>query len=143
MTTQECHEKWAALDKTSLVCLFVFLREMQDVEPNGETLKIHEAATQTMNILREEVIKGFRLPLEMKVIEMTCSACPSQWEGETINGDPVYIRYRWGMLRCDVWGRTIFLQRINEDDLHGMLGWREMAEHLRHIISIPNLPKEA
>ena len=31
-------------------------------------------------------------------IKQTCSACPSQWEAKTVNGRPVYIRYRSGWL---------------------------------------------
>jgi len=31
-------------------------------------------------------------------IAETCSACPSQWEGLTSDGQVVYIRYRWGNL---------------------------------------------
>lgn len=37
---------------------------------------------------------------EIKLSELrrTCIACPSQWEGRTVNDEPVYIRYRWGYL---------------------------------------------
>jgi hypothetical protein len=39
----------------------------------------------------------------LRLIELvqTCSACPSQWEGETAEGLEFYARYRWGTLR---WG---------------------------------------
>lgn len=36
----------------------------------------------------------------------TCTACPAQWEGKTDDGQYVYIRYRWGILRAGV-GPTI------------------------------------
>jgi hypothetical protein len=32
-------------------------------------------------------------------LEKTCDACPSQWEGKTIDGRHVYVRYRWGWLQ--------------------------------------------
>lgn len=35
---------------------------------------------------------------KIEKITQTCSACPSQWEGEFTNGKPFYIRYRWGYL---------------------------------------------
>lgn len=36
----------------------------------------------------------------MKLVRLaqTCRACPSQWEGETVDGQAVYVRYRHGML---------------------------------------------
>ena len=33
---------------------------------------------------------------------MTCSACPSQWEGKLEDGRAIYIRYRWGNLTASV-----------------------------------------
>lgn len=36
--------------------------------------------------------------MKIKNLECTCEACPSQWEGTTINGEAIYIRYRWGRL---------------------------------------------
>lgn len=44
------------------------------------------------------------LPCAYKLIslEMTCSDCPSQWEGELDNGMLIYIRYRSGKLRVGV-----------------------------------------
>jgi hypothetical protein len=36
--------------------------------------------------------------IEIKNIKQTCDACPSQWVGETKDGKPIYIRYRWGYL---------------------------------------------
>ena len=36
--------------------------------------------------------------LKVAQLEMTCGACPSQWEGELEDGRAIYIRYRWGRL---------------------------------------------
>jgi len=33
---------------------------------------------------------------KVKTYYMTCSACPSQWEGTLEGGGHLYIRYRWG-----------------------------------------------
>ena len=35
-------------------------------------------------------------------LEMTCSACPSQWEGRLEDGRFLYARYRWGYLSVTV-----------------------------------------
>lgn len=35
-------------------------------------------------------------------LKQTCSACPSQWEGETADRRPVYIRYRFGYLSVQI-----------------------------------------
>ena len=40
--------------------------------------------------------------LQIRRIERTCSACPSQWEGEMVDGRSVYIRYRWGRLTVGI-----------------------------------------
>lgn len=139
MTIQECREKWESLDKTSLPALFEFLGT--PVPESSEAISILEYANKVMNVIREQRIKTAKMPWEVKVIEMTCSA-PSQWEGQTVEGDLFLIRYRWGVLRVDLWGRTIYLKQINEDSLHGVMSWREMAEHLREVLSITSLPKE-
>ena len=33
-----------------------------------------------------------------KSVESTCMACPSQWEGETVEGKKFYARFRYGRL---------------------------------------------
>ncbi|GAF71645.1 unnamed protein product [marine sediment metagenome] len=40
--------------------------------------------------------------LKVKELYRTCCACPAQWEGETINGRPIYIRYRYGFFAFSV-----------------------------------------
>lgn len=46
------------------------------------------------------------MPVKITSLRKTCSACPSQWEGETSDGRAVYIRYRWGGLSLGI-GKTI------------------------------------
>lgn len=36
--------------------------------------------------------------IKIKNLKQTCDACPSQWEAETKDEKPIYIRYRWGYL---------------------------------------------
>ena len=40
--------------------------------------------------------------MEIRDIQQTCYACPSQWEAKTEDGRGVYIRYRWGRLTIHV-----------------------------------------
>lgn len=39
---------------------------------------------------------------ELKSLDQTCSACPSQWEGRTTDDQYVYVRFRWGGLSVSV-----------------------------------------
>ena len=36
------------------------------------------------------------------MLEQTCGACPSQWEGQLADGRALYVRYRHGYLRACV-----------------------------------------
>lgn len=38
------------------------------------------------------------MALKVTEIAMTCSACPSQWEGRLEDGRHIYVRYRHGHL---------------------------------------------
>jgi len=48
--------------------------------------------------------------IEVKSVAQTCSACPAQWEGETSDARPIYVRYRWGYLSVSIGepGQDIF-----------------------------------
>lgn len=77
--------------------------------------------------------------------EMTCSACPSQWEGRTVDNKPIYIRYRWGRLTVQIWGvgkdifdeetdgEYIFDQQLG-DAYHGVMDTEEMMEATKSVI---------
>lgn len=39
--------------------------------------------------------------IKLRDLEMTCGACPAQWEGHTEDGTYVYIRYRSGRICVD------------------------------------------
>lgn len=77
---------------------------------------------------------------KVKVLELyhTCSACPSQWEGKTADGQYIYVRYRWGQLTIGaaktfpaaVWEHNVFDKDIG-DGLDGYMPYEEMIEHTK------------
>jgi hypothetical protein len=66
-------------------------------------------------------------------IVQTCGACPSQWSGRTDNGQYLYVRYRWGFLRVELDGDTIFEQTLG-DGLDGVLDFDDLVQHVGHLI---------
>lgn len=54
----------------------------------------------------------------IKIVSLTqtTSACPTQWEGLTDNGEKVYVRFRFGNLSISIDGKPIF--KANDDS-----GW--------------------
>lgn len=74
--------------------------------------------------------------IRIKNLVQTCSACPSQWEAETLNGQAVYIRYRYGYLTMGI-GKTIgeavrhnAVGMAAGDGLDGVIGETEMLRLL-------------
>lgn len=84
-----------------------------------------------------EKFYGDRLEIDSALVKKTCFASPSQWEAKTVDGDFVYIRYRWGTLRVDLadskddwWDdeyETCFKGKIG-DGLDGLIGWPKVKE---------------
>lgn len=78
-------------------------------------------------------------------LDLTCGACPTQYEGVTNDGNTVYIRYRWGELTVQV-GRDlddaldrdpVFQWQHPTNDMDGvMLGW-ELQNRLPDWIVLP------
>lgn len=69
-------------------------------------------------------------------LEMTCGACPSQWDAETDQGKYVYIRYRYGYLSASVSGETLTKDVYGEyigGPLDGVLSTEEMMEELSEV----------
>lgn len=58
-------------------------------------------------------------PLSVKSVNMTCSACPSQWEGKLIDGRMYYVRYRWGCL-------SVSISKEPTDDVMDTVGGQEI-----------------
>ena len=67
----------------------------------------------------------------------TCNACPAQWDGKTSDGGDLYIRYRWGYLRVDLNGETIWGAPVGEDQWDGTLNEEQLAEHTRGLLELP------
>jgi hypothetical protein len=59
-------------------------------------MELHRGAAMTVNKTTKETAEMF------KTITQTCEACPSQWEGELVDGRFFYARYRWGYLSVRV-----------------------------------------
>ena len=85
---------------------------------------VHENNHQIPRILMD---------IEVKDLIRFTSYCPTQWEGETANGEEVYIRYRWGFLRVDINGEEVFGVQIG-DEFDGVLTDEEMKEATKGIL---------
>ncbi len=72
----------------------------------------------------------------VREIRKTCGACPAQWEGWTVDGRSVYVRYRWGFLSIRVGGESYYEDTVG-DGLHGCMEYDSLKRHTRHIISWP------
>lgn len=79
-------------------------------------------------------------------IEMTCSACPSQWEGKTDDGRAVYARYRHGFLTVQVGGTTlddaldadcIVAVQVG-DQWDGVMDAQALARHTKDVVAWPS-----
>lgn len=70
---------------------------------------------------------------KVKEFNMTCSVCPSAWEGKLEDGTPFNIRYRWGALTITTnpfteYGKTIYEETIG-DQFDGCMSTKVM-KHL-------------
>lgn len=68
----------------------------------------------------------------------TCSACPSQWDIFTTDGDYIYARYRWGRLTLtlNIWkpdSKILYTENIG-DSWDGVLSTPELKRHTRSIL---------
>jgi hypothetical protein len=73
---------------------------------------------------------------ECAALRQTCSACPSQWDGETSDGKVVYIRFRWGRLTAMV-GNDVVFSETTSDPLDGYLSEDEMRAKLAGVMRFP------
>lgn len=72
----------------------------------------------------------------IKVLEMTCNACPTQWEGITEDGKKVYIRYRWSKLKLYIDDEMI-VNISTGDGMDGVMLDSEMENLLTNYIDFP------
>jgi hypothetical protein len=83
--------------------------------------------------------------IKIKEITKTCGACPAQWEGTTIENEPVYIRYRWGYLSIRIGpkngdiqdaveGKEIFGKQVDESGWAGEMLYSQLKKHTKSLI---------
>jgi hypothetical protein len=58
---------------------------------------------------------------------ITCFACPSQWEGKTVDGREFYARYRWGTLTVEIDGEVVKSVQCGEE-YDGVMSTNTMLE---------------
>jgi len=89
-----------------------------------------------------------RRPLVVKTCEQTCEWVPSQWEGSTTDGRPIYARYRHGYLsvRAGAVGQTIedavrsgqeIVGRAIGDAAEGFMTYEDLRRHTQGLIRWP------
>ena len=81
--------------------------------------------------------------LKLKTFYNVGTYCPTQWEGKTIDGREIYIRYRHGSLSCNLAnnitqdaldGEMIYESQVSEDEYDGVMDDEEMKRCLSHLI---------
>ncbi len=82
------------------------------------------------SVLLSEILRGAH-------VRQTCSACPSQWEGETGDDLSLYVRYRFGHLSIGLGGdrgeaidnsagwtdEPAAFSRVIGEELDGSISW--------------------
>jgi len=71
-------------------------------KPQGWTDLINELTAEEVQLDEKYPELPPDEPIGVIKIDQTCGACPSQWEGKTVDGKEVYVRYRWGYLRVEI-----------------------------------------
>jgi len=85
--------------------------------------------------------------LNVTTITQTCGACPSQWEGRLDDGRYLYVRYRFGTLRCSVGPtlddaifsdamETVYIEQAG-DDLDGFMTYEDLRERVAEVLTLP------
>lgn len=69
---------------------------------------------------------------------MTCSACPSQWDIHTTDGQYIYARYRWGWLTVtlDPWSensKELYAEQMG-DEYDGVMSTIQLKELTKEIL---------
>lgn len=81
-------------------------------------------------------------------LTQTCSACPSQWEGQLNDGRWLYARYRWGHLSVGLGGSLdeavgargpeALYEASCGDGLDGCMDTGELRRHLLGLLHLPD-----
>lgn len=67
-------------------------------------------------------------------IIQTCSACPSQWDAWTPEGDYLYLRYRWGVGTVDDETGNELARFSTGDPYGGVMDLDEFANRARLVV---------
>jgi len=67
--------------------------------PDPKPLRAVAALARKLNAIKGKAV------IKVTSITQTSGACPSQWEGITEDGRPIYVRYRWGYLSIRLGGK--------------------------------------
>lgn len=86
----------------------------------------------------KDLIRGMNKKFKVKSCVQTCSACPSQWNIYTTDGQYIYARYRWGGLTLTLNmgqpdSKVIYSEGIG-DGLDGVLSTQELKDHTDSIL---------
>jgi hypothetical protein len=76
-------------------------------------------------------------PFLIREIRQICQACPSAFEGATIDGRDVYVKFRYGKLRVEIAGEIVFLRQLS-DSLDGVMTYRELRSVAPHMFVFPD-----
>jgi hypothetical protein len=95
-------------------------------------LHVYQHKGQTIISLESSIEK-----IKVKILDQTTEACPSQWEGEDIEGNKIYIRYGHGRLRLDVNGESIYSMSYG-DGFDGYMDTDKMLELLEGHLDTSN-----
>lgn len=88
------------------------------------------------------------IPVHASDLAQTCRACPSQWEGPTLDGRFLYIRYRWGRLQAgvgptldlavdstlEIGDRTPLFSQVIGERFDGVIQLAPVMVHLRSVV---------
>lgn len=75
---------------------------------------------------------------KVKNCNQTCSACPSQWDIYTDDGEYIYARYRWGVLTLTLnpWrdSEQLLYKERHGDGLDGVMETAELMKHTKSVL---------
>lgn len=102
--------------------------------------------SRSNGILEIVPVPDDRLPTVVS-LEQTCSACPSQWEGQLDDGRWLYARYRGGFLSIrlgdsldeaiSAYGPDALYESQCGDGLDGFMETDELRRHLAGLLHFP------
>lgn len=71
-------------------------------------------------------------------LRVTSFASPSEWEGNTDEGNSVYIRYNHGTLEAYVDEERIYCKAVG-NELDSVMGISELTRHLQDVFNMSNV----